>query len=390
LPVQAIERMIGQGADGSPLANLLQGSWPETNQQILSYLTSGLAEGLNPRDIARGLASSLDVSLDRAMLLARTEPLRAYRESSLATYERSGVVEGYQRLSARDARVCAACLFADNGEIWPLSIPFEEHVCGRCTPMPVVEGLPPIERQNGQEWFLEQDASTQEDILGPSRYEIWKEQDLDLNKFISRHEDDTWGNSLHVTSLEDLLSDDPPPAFSVPDPEPPPDDGSDGGTPRVILDKESDIRGIKTHEEALVTDGYGNVLLEKSGGKSSVDFTEADVANFRLAGNAILTHNHPRSSSFSSEDLQFSAWANLAEIRAVGENITHILLRPDSGWPSWKILEKAYKRESEEVFQRFSKEIKLGNLTIEEANAEHAHQIMLALSKKYKLDYTRK
>lgn len=71
-------------------------------------------------------------------------------------------------------------------------------------------------------------------------------------------------------------------------------------------------------ETAVILDRNGNVLLDKSDGlKDAVSFTDEEI---EMMPDAVLTHNHPTSSTFSAEDLHTLAYAELAEIRAVARN----------------------------------------------------------------------
>ncbi|HEX9597196.1 MAG TPA: hypothetical protein VF982_09990, partial [Anaerolineales bacterium] len=174
LPVDALATMIGLAGDGSPLRKLLQASFPDSVEGLTAALIDAILKGTNPRETARLMKNGFGVGLKRALNIARTEQLRAYREASRLNYERSGVVRGYRRLSARDSRVCPACLMADDGTVYPLEAPFEEHPSGRCALVPALLNLPDVRWQSGPEWFLTISESAQAAILGPGRFEAWQ------------------------------------------------------------------------------------------------------------------------------------------------------------------------------------------------------------------------
>lgn len=205
LPVNAIEFMIGNAGDGSPLSKLLRASYGDSVDGLTSELIKAITLGKNPRDTARAMANGFGVGLDRALNIARTEQLRVYRESSRAAYQKSGVVSGYKRLSARDSRVCAGCLFADDGKLYDLDTPFEEHPQGRCTSVPVVKGLPAVTWQDGSSWFAAQPESVQMSILGRGRFDAWKDGKFELTDVVARRENETWGAALVPASLQELL-----------------------------------------------------------------------------------------------------------------------------------------------------------------------------------------
>jgi len=144
LAPSAVEGMVGMMGDGTPLRQHLQGVYGDAARGMSKYLVRAVTQGLNPRETARQMRKGLGIGLDRALTIARTEQLRVYRESQRLTYQASGVVEGYQRISAKSRRTCLGCLLAD-GQVYPLSVPFEDHVAGRClSPGTVVSGAPVV------------------------------------------------------------------------------------------------------------------------------------------------------------------------------------------------------------------------------------------------------
>ncbi len=206
LPVSAIENMVGLVGDGTPLDRYLQSNaLPGALDGLSRSLVDAVALGINPRETARRMASGLAGGLNSALNTARTEQLRVYREAARQQYVLSGVVRGYKRLSARDDRVCIACLVAD-GRFYELDQAFEEHNCGRCTLVPVVEGLPEISWQSGAAWFEAQDEATQRRIMGAGRFDAWQSGAFDLQDVVTLHEDPVWGNALMPTPLKDLVA----------------------------------------------------------------------------------------------------------------------------------------------------------------------------------------
>ena len=91
----------------------LEGVTEAMDQQISRELAQGLAEGQNPREIARRINERVDkVGITRARTLARTEVINAHAEATLNSYEEAGVegVEVEAEFStAGDGRVCPEC-----------------------------------------------------------------------------------------------------------------------------------------------------------------------------------------------------------------------------------------------------------------------------------------
>lgn len=206
LTPEALAYLVGLSGNGQALRELLAEAFPESVDAMIEALVQGIAAGKPPAQIAREMAREFGIGLTRALNIARTEQLRAYREASLKQYRESGVVEGYMRLSARDNRVCPACLFLDDGKtVYPLDTPFEEHPQGRCIPIPVLIGVPPVQWENGMDWFMAQSEEVQKSILGKGRWEAWQAGEFELLDVIKHVDDETWGGSFVPRALRDLV-----------------------------------------------------------------------------------------------------------------------------------------------------------------------------------------
>jgi len=204
LPVAQVETMVGLAGDGSPLSAIIADAARAGPDAMVNELVSGIAIGRNPIEVARrAIRLGLGQSFTRMQAISRTEQLRVYRITSLESYRNSRVVVGYRRLSARDDRVCAACLMAD-GQQYPIDYGFDEHVQGRCTMIPVLRNVPPVQYETGQEWFARQPESTQLAILGRGRFDLWRRGEASLSDMVSRDWSDTWGGSLRTTRVRDL------------------------------------------------------------------------------------------------------------------------------------------------------------------------------------------
>jgi len=206
LPVAAVENMVGSTTTGSPLSSVLADASQGAPERLGQELINSIALGRNPVETARlAVRRGLGPTFTRMRTIARTEQLRVYREVSLATYSHSGVVDEYRRLSARDSRVCPACLFSD-GRTYPISKPFAEHPQGRCTTVPVIRGYKAPAYETGEEWFKRQNVDTQKKILGNTRYDLWREGKVkNLGDFIEETHNDEWGDSMTTRSLYDVV-----------------------------------------------------------------------------------------------------------------------------------------------------------------------------------------
>lgn len=204
LPVSAVENMVGLAGDGSPLRAVLNDAARVGPDAMAQELVNGIALGRNPIAVARrAIRMGLGQSFTRMQTIARTEQLRVYRQTTLMSYENSRIVTGYTRISARDSRVCPACLMAD-GRTYPVGYGFDQHPNCRCSLLPRLASVQPVQYQTGQQWFAQQPEATQRQILGAGRFEAWRDGRASLDDMVTRIDNPTWGGSLHPTRVRDL------------------------------------------------------------------------------------------------------------------------------------------------------------------------------------------
>lgn len=206
LPVEAIQNMVGLGVDGSPLRELFDNAFGAGANGMLEQLIQSTARGTNPKVTARNMVRmGLAQSFHRALVIDRTEQLRVHREATRLAYQNSGVVENYRRLATRDRRTCIGCLVAD-GEVYDLEETLREHPQGRCTLLPVVSGLKPVEWEKGKDWLTRQSPAIQRQILGRERFNLWNDGKADLEEMIDLKPNTIWGDHLAPTRLSDLVA----------------------------------------------------------------------------------------------------------------------------------------------------------------------------------------
>jgi hypothetical protein len=199
--IKAVEAMIGYAGDGSPLNSLLKNEFGVATDGMLQALINGVATGQGADPTARAMMQGVDMGLDRSLLIARTEMNRAYRSGSTEQYRESGVVVKFKRLVARD-EACASCLALD-GEEFDSADELDDHPNGRCTVVPVIEGIDSPTWQEGSDWFSMQDEARQRDILGPGRFELYK-GGMPLSDMVHKTHSDEWGDSPALIPLRDL------------------------------------------------------------------------------------------------------------------------------------------------------------------------------------------
>lgn len=142
-------------------------------------------------------------------------------------------------------------------------------------------------------------------------------------------------------------------------------------------------------EKAVLYDGQGQRIFQKSGQKHSVSFTEKEIRGMK---GGVLTHNHPGGATFSPADIDMLRTAGLEEIRAVGRDGVYVLKQPES-WntqiASFSDLEKQYDKiagELEGQMERWAMD-NLDKIDITDYQIRYQDEILKELSKRFNLDY---
>lgn len=121
----------------------LKGITKAMDSSISSIMAQGMAEGRNPRVIAKDITGRIDkIGLTRAKTLARTEVIRAHHNANINEYERVGIVGVKVKAEWTTAgfNVCPICS-ANEGSVYTLDqirglIP--AHPNCRCIALPIV------------------------------------------------------------------------------------------------------------------------------------------------------------------------------------------------------------------------------------------------------------
>lgn len=223
LPTTALESLVGFLSDGSPLSSLLDELGPDASKAVRSALLQAVGTGIGPRQTARMIREALGGNLTRALTIARTEQLRALRESShLSAARNSDITKNWVWHASMSPRTCMACI-SQHGTVHPISERMASHVNCRCSAVYqsvswASLGFSGIEDtsvqagdiKRGSEWFSRQDASTQERMMGQAKFAAWEAGALrrDLSDLVGVKRSRLWGNSVFERSLKDILGED--------------------------------------------------------------------------------------------------------------------------------------------------------------------------------------
>lgn len=214
LPVAETAQIIAATRPGAPLAALFQPLGEEAAHRAVQTLIRGVAEGVGPRETARVLATELGGNLVRALRIARTETLGAYRRAALARYQANAEhLDGWIWVARLDATVCPVCV-AMHGTVHALDEPFATHPNCRCTPVPLTKswadlGFPGVretrfQTEPGEDWFARQPRDVQRRLLGPGKLDLYDQGDLPLADLVIDTHHPLWGPGRRERALRDL------------------------------------------------------------------------------------------------------------------------------------------------------------------------------------------
>lgn len=186
---------------------------------VKNTLIDGVITGRSIKEIKHEFVTQLDIVPTRAETIARTEIISAYRDANLERYRHSSAVKGWQWSATLDHRTCAMCIAMD-GQVFPLSVPFATHPSCRCSPIPVLytfqelglgylglqEPVPPDFGKRGEEWFKSQPLSVQENILGKSKFELYRTNQINLQDLVQEFRHPVYGASRQERSIRSMRS----------------------------------------------------------------------------------------------------------------------------------------------------------------------------------------
>lgn len=196
---EAIVGVLGSG----PVHDLLVSLGAGLTDRLVVALTDGLARGRSPRRVARDLRRISGIPRHRALAIARTETLRAYRESArVAHAANTDLLQGWQWLATLDTTTCPVCV-AMHGTMLPAGEVQGTHPNCRCTALPVTRtwvdlGFPDVPESRtvlppGTDWFATLDSDAQRQILGPAKHDAYRRGSLALTDLVGYRDHPQWG-----------------------------------------------------------------------------------------------------------------------------------------------------------------------------------------------------
>lgn len=217
LPTDAVNDLTAIVQNG-PVRDILLGYGSKATGQLREALLTGLAYGENPLVVARRMAEAMGGALQRARTIARTEMLRAYRESGRRWYQaNSKTVKGWVWHSATDGSTCAAC-WAMHGEEFELDEPMGTHPNCRCSMVPKTRTWKELgfnvpkhlestyDEVPGVKLFANLTDKDQRTILGRKGKALFDAGEFDLGDLVREKHSQAWGVTRSRDSLKNAVA----------------------------------------------------------------------------------------------------------------------------------------------------------------------------------------
>lgn len=208
IPAQALKNILSDQIGGELLKKWVQKQFSDSDFQIRRVFSQGLIRGQGINKIASELKKQIEISSRGAEVLVRTSIMDVSNKALEQVYgDYPKYILKYRALATLDSRTCPVCAFHD-GETHETMEAFNYryplHPSCRCLFTPVTkyeqddttrpskvvdsEGNVHLSNVSAKtsyaDWFSRQNAEFQKDVLGPARYKIYQEGELELKQFI--------------------------------------------------------------------------------------------------------------------------------------------------------------------------------------------------------------
>ena len=393
----------------------------QTNQEIIQRI-----KGTKARNYADGLLNQT-----RNVIDAEVRTARAHLSNDVYLQTWSALGFEYTRdVATLDGRTSFGCAVKD-GRVQLIGIGHEKppyhHRCRTvqvgCDKDGKLDGLRPFVADNrpvkdipkdqrdgkvGQvdanttykDWFDRQDESFQEEWLGPVKYKLYKKGGFSIDKFVDplsgrkftldelRKVDEKGFESVFKLSKTGKSFKQPqnePSFYDLPKKTQKPDVSTPARKKAVAY--ENDIRSENTEYGAFISQD-GKIIKMIAGDTDKVSVS-SDF--WSKVAHSTFTHNHPKGSNFSIEDILTAAELNLAEVRVVTKNMRFAISssKETNIWPSAKEIQNTVDELKPKALDITRNMINTDFINIRFAQHELEHQLWLMVAKRLNLNYSR-
>jgi len=208
IPTQALKNILTDPVGGKLLKKWVDKQFAEADFQITRVLSQGMIQGQGINKMVSELKKQIEVSSRGAEVLIRTSVMDASNKALEQAYkDHSKLILKYRALATLDHRTCPVCVLHDGEEhktFDSFTIRYPAHPSCRCIIIPITKyeqdtTMRPykIIDEDGEtkygkvsaktsysEWFNGQDAEFQKSFLGPVRYRMYRDGELELKQFV--------------------------------------------------------------------------------------------------------------------------------------------------------------------------------------------------------------
>lgn len=181
---------------------------------VSNELIAGMTMGENPMKVAKRMMDQFGMNKTSAETLAQTTILGAHRTAKVESYRANDHVVAKWIWNAHlDDRTCALC-WAMDGTEHPLTEDMISHARCRCAPRPKTKtweelgfvGIPEltVNKPTGAEKFTQLDEEHKRNVLGPSRYALYKSGNSELSDFVGGTVPTVYGQQRTLKTLKSM------------------------------------------------------------------------------------------------------------------------------------------------------------------------------------------
>lgn len=138
-------------------------------------------------------------------------------------------------------------------------------------------------------------------------------------------------------------------------------------------------------ESGAFFSSVGNLITQKAGTQNNLRF---DAHELKGTQRSLFTHNHPDGFSFSLYDVEIAVDLDLIELRAV-TSYCRFILQPIGNWPSWSMIESAFRRHTPSACLEVSMMVHASQLRNIDIDKEIRHRTWHLVSSELRLKYIR-
>lgn len=184
-------------------------------QQVADMVLVDASRGVNPRTTARHIHKYMNgnIPYHDAERMTRTVQIYAARSGTSEIYKanRENCL-GWWWSSARDRRTCVSCL-ANHGKTFSVDEILRDHHRGRCAMVPITptwaslgfsDGQDTQGPESGESWFRGLPESQQKQMMGPARWQAWRDGEFEFDDLTTPYQDKVYGMMYHAPSLKEL------------------------------------------------------------------------------------------------------------------------------------------------------------------------------------------